>query len=173
MSGKPIKHKRRKSWNNPGDSHQLTFSTFHRKPYLLDDQICQFLARRITKASRAHNFVVLAYVFMPDHVHLLIHPMNEVYDISEILKSIKQGPSRSAKNRGLINTELWEPGGGHDSNICHPEARQASIIYIHENPIRKNLVEQGSAFRWSSANWYYQGGESDIECQYFSFFWDE
>ena len=165
----PAKYKTRKSWNNPSDSHSLTFSTFQRRKYLLDDQICGFLANRINQAARAHNFAVLAYVFMPDHVHLLIHPINEFYDMGDILKSIKQGPSRRAKNRKLIDTELWEPGGGHDSNIVIAGYlyRQNTIDYIHDNPVRKNMVEVGSQYRWSSADWYHHEGFSDIDCRYF------
>ena len=173
MSERPIKHKTRETRNNPGDSHQLTFSTFYRKPYLQQDEICKFLAKRINEAAELHNFVVLAYVFMPDHVHLLIHPMNEVYNMSKILKSIKQGPSRSAKNRGLIETDLWEEGPGHDSNISWETARLDSINYIHNNPVRKGFVEVGSQFRWSSANWYHHQVECDVECRYFASLCDD
>ncbi len=173
VSARPIKFKTRETWNVPSHSHQLTFSTFHRKPYLRNDEICEFLARRINRAAENHNFAVLAYVFMPDHVHLLIHPLNEIYDMSKILKSIKQGPSRSAKNRGLIETDLWEEGPGHDSNISWERARQDSIAYIHNNPVRKGIVELGSQFRWSSANWYHHQGESDVRCRYFAYLWED
>ena len=37
------KPKTRKSWNKPGQSHYLTFSTYHRKPYLKINKICQLL----------------------------------------------------------------------------------------------------------------------------------
>jgi REP element-mobilizing transposase RayT len=107
MSDKPIKHKRRESWNIAGHSHYLTFSTLRRRKYLLDERICILLASRINQAAKKLDFAVLAYVFMPDHVHLLIHPMNEVYDMAKILQAIKQGPSRSAKNRGWIDTDFW------------------------------------------------------------------
>ena len=117
VSARPIKYKTKETWNVPGHSHQLTFSTFHRKPYLKNDEICKLLAARIDKAAASHNFIVLAYVFMHDHVHLLIRPMNEIYDMSKILKSIKQGPSCSAKNKGFITTDLWKRGAGYDRNV--------------------------------------------------------
>jgi putative transposase len=172
VSAKSIKYKTRETWNYPGHSHQLTFSTFHCEPYFNSDAICTLLATRINKAAESHNFAVLAYVFMPDHVHLLIHPLDEIYNMSKILKSIKQGPSRSAKNRGLIEAGLWEEGPGHDSNISWEKARQDSIASIHNNPVRKGIVELGSQFRWSSANWYHHQGECDIHCRYFAFLWE-
>ena len=173
MSDKPIKHKHREAWNIAGHSHYLTFSTLHRRKYLLEERICFLLARRINKAAKKLNFAVLAYVFMPDHVHILIHPMNEIYDMSKILQAIKQGPSRSAKNRKWISTDLWEPGGGHDSNIYNAKARQNCILYILQNPVRKGFVEASWDYRWSSANWYVHGVEGDIECHFITELWQD
>ena len=144
--------------------HYLTFSTYHRKPYLKNDQICELLAKRINEAAKKLNFAVLAYVFMPDHVHLLIRPMNEIYDMSKILKSVKQGPSCSAKNRGWIVTDLWERGGGYDRNVTKAVTRAKVIDYIHHNPVKKGLVDESWKYPWSSANWYYNEEEGSIKC---------
>ena len=152
--------------NEPGHSHYLTFSTYHRKPYLENDQICELLATRINIAAKTHNFAILAYVFMHDHVHLLIRPISEVYDMSTILKSIKQGPSCSAKNKGLILTDLWERGGGYDRNVTKAETRIKVINYIHRNPVKKGLVDELTKYRWSSANWYLNQVEGEIKCHF-------
>lgn len=161
---KPVKFKRRKTWNEFGHSHYLTFSTFHRKPYLQDDRICKLLAKRFNESAVEQNFAILAYVFMPDHVHILIHPMDEVYDMSAILHSLKKGPSKAARNRNWIDTVLWEPGGGYDSNITNVAARRDVIDYIHQNPVRKELVEESWKYRWSSANWHLTGEPCDVVC---------
>ncbi len=108
---------------------------------------------------------------MPDHVHLLIRPLDEVYDMSAILQSIKQGPSQIAKAKGWIETVLWEAGGGHDSNIDHPQARPEAINYIHQNPVRKELVEDPLEFRWSSTNWFVTGEVGDINCLHIGELW--
>ena len=159
---------KRQSFNTFWHSHYLTFSTHHRQKYLLDDRICQALAARINEAAKKLNFAVLAYVFMPDHVHLLIHPMNEVYEMEDILKAIKQGPSKRATNRKWILTDLWERGGGYDSNVFSPKARIDCILYILQNPVRKEIVEASWDNRWSSANWYVHGIEGDVKCHFFS-----
>ena len=169
---KPIKFKRRKSWNEFGHSHYLTFSTYPKKPYLVDQRICKYLANSVNNAAKEHNFAVLAYVFMPDHVHMIIHPINEVYDMAIILQAMKQGSSMRAMNKGWIPTKLWEPGGGYDSNITHLQARIEAIKYIHENPVRKGMVEESWRFRWSSANWRLTGEQGDIECVHIGELWD-
>jgi REP element-mobilizing transposase RayT len=105
---------------------------------------------------------VLAYVFMPDHVHLLIRPSRETYKIADILKSIKQGVSRRALNAGLIQDVLWEPGGGHDRNIFTEESRANAINYIHMNPVRKGLCSDMIEYRWSSARAVLLDDEGEI-----------
>ena len=171
MTEELIKFKRRKSRNTPGESHYLTFSTYHKKPYLRDERICKLLAKRINEAAIEHNFAVLAYVFMPDHVHIMLHPHDETYEMSNILKAMKQGPSKSAKKKKWTTTNLWESGGGYDSNINNSHARMLAISYIHMNPIRKEMVEYPQDFRWSSSKWYHTDECGDVNCHHIQEFW--
>jgi putative transposase len=78
-----------KRYNIPGHAHELTFSCYKNQKFLLSDRTCQWLIDSIEKAREKHNFSLWAFVFMPDHVHLLIKPMDEDYNISNILKDIK------------------------------------------------------------------------------------
>ena len=75
MAERQVNLNKRKSRNTPGHSHYLTFSTYHRKPYLRNEELCLAFAQSINKSAKKHRFAVLAYVFMHDHVHLLIHPL--------------------------------------------------------------------------------------------------
>ncbi len=159
---------KRKFRNTPGHSHYYTTSTDRRKPFLKDDRVCQALADRINKAAEKHNFVILAYVFMPDHIHLLIHPLSETYSMETIVKAIKQGVSKMAKSRKWISTDLWEVGGGYDRNIFSEKARSDAIQYIHRNPVMKLMVDSSVDYFWSSANWYHTGEEGAIKCRFYS-----
>ena len=87
--------------------------------------------------------------------------------MSKILKSIKQGPSCSAKNKGWIVTDLWERGGGYDRNVTRTETRAKVIDYIHQNPVKKGLVDESCKYRWSSAIWFLNEGEREVECHRF------
>ncbi len=84
--------------NIPGHAHALTFSCYRRYPLLMDRIVSGFLETAISNAMAKHNFSVWAFVFMPEHVHLLIKPDQKVYDISAIKKSICQSSSRRSIN---------------------------------------------------------------------------
>jgi len=112
-----------------------------------------------------------AYVFVPNHVHLIVYPRLEVYDTSVFLKRLKEPVSRKAvqflkreapdwlarirvKRRGSgFEHKFWQPGRGHHRNIIRGKTLQSMIDYTHENPIRKQLVASPFGWKWSSASW--------------------
>lgn len=91
-----IEYKTCRRFNEVGHAHALTFSCFHRKSYLTGERACSWLAEAINAASGKHAFDVWAYVFMPEHVHLLICPRQDKYDVSKFLASVKLPVTRKA-----------------------------------------------------------------------------
>lgn len=160
--------------NEPGHAHELTFSCYHRYKFLKSERTCQWLADAIDKSRTEFSFWLWAYVFMPDHAHLLIYPTQPVYDIAKIRQAIKspialksvayikanapQWLPRITRTRGgKIEHLFWQSGGGYDRNIISSKALAASIDYLHTNPVRKGLVEAAADWKWSSAAWYIKG----------------
>ncbi len=157
---------KRRRFEIPGHVHELTFACYKNQPLLECDRTCRYLVEAIKRAKYIHNFSLLAYVFMPNHVHLLIWPRTEIHSIAKILLSIKQSVSRrelifSRKNDltrlRLYQTNdknspyrIWQDGGGYDRNIISSGAIKNSIYYIHNNPIRKKLVSDVKDWYWSS-----------------------
>jgi putative transposase len=155
-----------KRYNIPGDAHELTFSTYRRLPLLSNNLVCIHLSGAITRAKATHQFHLWGWVFMPDHIHLLILPLNEHYSIGDILKSIKQPVGRieiakaKKSNPGLLaqmSTGLektpyrfWQEGGGYDKNLTHPTAIHNSLAYIHNNPVKTGLAASPDLYAWSS-----------------------
>ena len=156
-----------KRHDEPGHAHELTFSCFKRRPFLSRPRPCEYLAEAIAKAKAKHHFHVWAYVFMPEHVHLLIWPLEPVYSISAVLKSIKQSVARRAirylrlhNPRGLRRLAtgqknqphaFWQDGGGYDRNVTMLETVPKMVEYIHANPVRRGLVRDPEDWFWSSA----------------------
>lgn len=125
------------------------------------------LADAIARACTTHRFDLLAFVFMPEHVHLLVFP-NADPAVSPLLKTIKQGVSRLMKTRlesvspalvreltvaerpGKDSFRFWQEGPGYDRNIVSTDALIASIRYIHRNPVARGLCDRPGEWRWSS-----------------------
>lgn len=83
----------------PGHSHELTFSCFRRFAFLKAERTCQWLADAIQTARVKHSFDLWAYVFMPDHVHLIVHPRLPEYAVPTARAHFVFGHSNRSKRR--------------------------------------------------------------------------
>jgi putative transposase len=63
---------------------------------LKSETASNWLAEAIEKARVEHDFALIAYVFMPNHAHLIIRPSDQEYDVGAIRKSIKQPVAQKA-----------------------------------------------------------------------------
>ncbi len=159
--------KRCQRWNTAGHAHELTFNCYVNRLFLSRQRPRACLVDSINAAREKHDFDLWAYVFMPNHVHLVIWPRREIYSISEILLAIKQPVSRRAmeylRNNNPAGLRLlatgqqarpyrfWQKGGGYDRNINRVDTLIEAVRYIHNNPVRKGLVQIAGDWYYSSA----------------------
>ncbi len=161
-----------KHYHEPGDVHELTFSCYQRRPLLTNDEWRQEFSRCIDSAGTQTNIELAAFVFMPEHIHLLVMPLSVEPRIDEYLAMIKQPFSKWVKSQllesqsSLLNRltvqerpgktcfRFWQEGPGYDRNLNNPKSIEAAIDYIHYNPVRRGLVDRAVDWRWSSASWY-------------------
>ncbi len=165
-----------KRYDEVGHVHYLTFSCFRRQPFLAGSLAPAWLAESINAARCAIPFSLLAYVFMPEHAHLLVWP-REGLSISTILKAIKQPVAIRAvryvkehspkfldrmqdlQPNGKHSYRFWQRGGGYDRNLWTPEQIRGKIRYIHLNPVRRKLVDSPEKWQWSSWRVWEEGEE--------------
>ena len=168
MDPEKIYRKQCKRFNVPRHSHFLTFSCFQRRPFLMKDRARQWLAEAIAVAREKHHFRLIAWVFMPEHVHLLIRPEQQVYSIAKILATMKLPVTIKVRDWVLANSpaflqhmldeqpngkravRFWQRGGGYDRNIYSAEELWEKIHYIHHNPVRRKLVQRPADWEWST-----------------------
>ena len=103
---------------------------------------------RSEDAYKLHAFVV-----MPDHAHLLLTPQNQT--ISHVMNLIKGGFSR----RLVSKFPIWQRGFTDHLVLTRAEF-ESRRAYIHQNPVRANLVTQADQYPYSSA---YRSGRNGEE----------
>ncbi len=180
MSKSTPHRKRIKHYHEPGDFHELTFSCYKRMPLLTNDLWRRWLAESINEAAQAREFHLNAFVFMPKHIHLLVWPTQgdtTVDDISTFLAAVKRPVSRRVKSElarqssrllerltirnrpGSTAFRFWQEGPGYDRNLQTEKAVTACIEYLHDNPVKRKLVQSVRDWRWSSARWHISEGQ--------------
>jgi putative transposase len=91
----------------------------------------------LLQSCQAERFVVLAYCFMPDHVHLLLEGTSPTSDLHRVITRWKQKTGYA--HRGKTGAVLWQ-GGFYDHILRQEEDRHQLVRYLIENPIRSGLV---------------------------------
>jgi putative transposase len=85
------------------------------------------------------DFALPAYVFMPDHLHLLAHGRSEGSDLRKFVSLAKQR-SGYAFSRARARP-LWQPS--YYDHVLRPEESTLPVMYyIIRNPVRAGLVER-------------------------------
>lgn len=166
--------KRVRHFNDLGYCHELTFSCFHRLPLLTQEPLCCLLSQSIDRALIQHGSWLLAFVYMPEHVHLLVFPTTPIARIERLLFAIKRPFSYRVKQYvghhdlslfqqltvqerpGRRVFRFWQEGPGYDRNLTSKATVLSVIDYIHNNPVRRGLSVTPGQWRWSGWRYYHE-----------------
>ena len=158
----------------------LTFSVVEWLPVFVSAQSCEIFTNSLTFCHKAKHLRVNAYVIMPTHVHLIL--FDEDFDSKRLKNTVTD--LRKYTGRKLIEysatclppcfNDTFQLSAGKDrayrfwQAYTHPEAIntqefwQQKIDYIHENPVRKGLVTEATAWRFSSAAHWLEDSILDV-----------
>jgi putative transposase len=119
----------------------------------------------LEQTRQRYRFVVVGYVIMPEHIHLLVTEP-EVGTPSTVMQVLKQRtarallPKRKRRNprqRNLFEQEprraFWQ-ARFYDFNVWTTKKRVEKLRYMHRNPVKRALVTSPEQWRWSSYRFY-------------------
>ena len=109
----------------------------------------------------ADRYRLLAWVVMPNHVHVLFEPM-DAWTVARIVASWKSFTGRRIAQ--YMDSEMSQAGawrsraGGRvwqreywDRYIRDESHLRAATEYIYQNPVKAGLVVKAREWQWSSA----------------------
>lgn len=151
-----------------GSTQLLTFSCQRRLPLLGSKRLRDAFTDHLGEARDFNGYELHAYVVMPEHVHLIVTLRRS---LAAVLRSVKQpfasrvirrwteldAPALKQITTPTGQRHFWLRGGGHWKALEGLEACRLAARYLHENPVRRNLVASPTNWRWSSATWYENG----------------
>ena len=153
-----------------GYSHFITTSCYQRRPLLGTPRARDLFLDVMEQIRQRHQFVVVGYVVMPEHVHLLFTEP-ERGNPSLVLAALKQSFSHlllrelRAKT-GVLTEPLWSTptAVGHvwqrrfyDFVVFSEKKRVEKLRYMHRNPVERGLVRLPEEWLWSNFRHYAYG----------------
>ena len=112
----------------------VTFNVFGRRRVLANQRA--FEAWRLA-ISKLKDWTILAGVMMPDHIHVLVAPLDRDADVGNFSGAIKRWMRQQARH----DDWRWQPGS-FDRLLRRNESGQEWWLYMRENPVRAGLVER-------------------------------
>ncbi|MCK9246634.1 MAG: transposase [Anaerolineaceae bacterium] len=111
-------------------------------------------------AAKRYSVDIHAWVFMTNHVHLLVTPRQE-QAVSAMMQTLGRRYVRYFNKAYQRTGTLW--GGRFKSCVVHSEAYVICCQrYIELNPVRARMVTRPEAYRWSSYHAHARGIATDL-----------
>jgi len=150
-------------YDDLGTARFVTFSCFMRAPSLTLPNAMPILAHELARARQAHGFLLLGYVFMPEHVHLVLLPPERMklgYVVGEIKSRSAREYFATVPIGPMDATHVFWQRRCYDHNCRTPGTVREKILYCHNNPVKRGLAADPSDWIWSSHNAYL--GKADV-----------
>ena len=138
-------------YQEPGQ-YFITGTCFEHQRFFDDPVLLDWLTNEILASFDISGIVTRAWVFLPNHYHLLIQ-----YDDPKVVSEIlRKAHSRLTKN---LNSQQQARGRKvwyefSDRHIRNERHHQVSLNYIHFNPIKHGYVDTFADWPWSSIHQY-------------------
>src|SRR5450755_2612532 len=154
-----------KRFYGSGDLHFITCSCYRRQPLLGTPARRDLFLTVLEQVRKRYEFVVVGYVVMPEHIHLLLSEPQKK-NPSTVMQALKLGFARRvlARERGRRNPgqgRLFEHTPQHiwqkrfyDFNVWSERKRIEKLRYMHRNPAKRGLVASPELWKWSSFRAY-------------------
>jgi putative transposase len=135
-------------------------------PFLRSARSCDTFLTILEQTRQRYRFVVVGYVVMPEHIHLLLTEP-EVGTPSTVMQVLKQRTARALlpkrkrgnlRQRNLFGDEpkrraFWQ-ARSFDFNVWTTKKRVEKLRYMHHNPVKRGLVGAAEQWPWSSYRFY-------------------
>lgn len=149
-------------YQQAGHLHFITFSCYHREPFLCTPSARRVFELTLERARRWYGFFVTGYVVMPEHVHLLISEP-ERGTLASALQMLKQISAHQL--RDLANGRSFWQARYYDFNVWSSRKRVEKLRYMHRNPVERGLAAKPEDWEWSSFRHYQTGLEGVVEIE--------
>jgi putative transposase len=142
------------------DLHFVTFSCSQRRPILGTPTARNIFEHSLETMRLRYQFIVLGYVVMPEHVHLLVSEPSKT-SLSNAIQALKLSVAVRRSERPFWQARYY------DFNVFTDRKRVEKLKYMHRNPVARGLVEEPEQWAWSSFRHYSMGeiGTVRIESQ--------
>ena len=129
----------------------LTFCTDSRQRVFVTPERVDLVLLQIERSVSEESFAIVAYCFMPDHLHLLIEGRAESSDCRRFIRRAKQFSGFHYSK--TFGHRLWQRYG-FERVLRDDQPTLGVARYILENPLRARLVQRVEDYPFGGSRQY-------------------
>lgn len=119
----------------------------NRAPVFFEEGDYEAFLKAIGDLKSRRPFELYGYCFMPNHVHLLVRPLET--PISRLMQSLLVSHTQRYHRCHHGGGHVWQ--GRFKSPVIQDDGHLLTVLrYIEANPLRARMVEAAGDYRWSS-----------------------
>ena len=112
--------------------------TFERRAHFTSDGRVEIVREALLRTTKSCDVEIIAYCFMPDHLHMLLEGRTETSDLKQCVTRFRQSAGYEFKRSQ--NERLWQDGY-FDRTLRDCDATFDVVAYVLANPVRARLCQ--------------------------------
>jgi putative transposase len=145
-------------YQKSGHLHFPTFSCYRRLPYFRSAKGREIFERALETMRLRYDFLVLGYVVMPEHVHILVSEPKKAI-LATVIQALKLSVAKQSMRRPFWQARYY------DFNVFTHRKLVEKLRYMHRNPVKRELVAKPEDWPWSSFNHFLTGVPGTVEIE--------
>ena len=127
----------------------LTLCTFERRRHFVSRATVSIVNEQFLRTATDFEFAILAYCFMPDHLHLLVEGTADHSTLAPFVSLAKQRAGFAT--RALVLPRLWQTG--YFERVLRDDDDAFNVArYVVQNPVRAGLVESPGDYPFTGSS---------------------
>jgi putative transposase len=129
----------------------ITTTTLHRINAFTNSEFAPIAVAQLLKHAEKHQYSLPAYVYMPDHAHVVAAGLSADSDLEKFVYAWKKGTGFEWHK--IAGGRLWQEGYW-DRRLRVDGSIAAMIEYVIQNPVRAGIVDHPSRYLLTGSTLY-------------------
>lgn len=142
--------------------YSLTFCTNNRAKTFIAPPAVHLVLAQTSRAADENGFAIIAYCFMPDHIHLLVEGRSDASGWRQFIARAKQYSGFYYSK--TFGAKLWQRYSFE--HVLRDEQKSVVVArYILMNPVRAGLVKRIDEYRYAGSLVWPMPGLVGLDCE--------
>ena len=138
----------------PNTMYMVTGSTLHRQHFFRGNDRLELLHNALLEISAMFHWSLQAWAVFANHYHFIARSPDDATTLRRLIQRLH---SQTAREVNRLDTapgrQVWFQYW--DTCLTFEKSYYARLNYVHNNPVKHNLVKEASQYPYCSAGWFH------------------